>query len=270
MYPITWKPSPNFYSGRSGHDIIAIVNHRMVGFLNGTDTWFSNPANQVATHFGVGFRKLGVVEISQYVDLSDSAWHAGNYDPSGGWPLVKKTTSGAVINPNFYTIGIEHEDGGPNGTGIVDPRVKEASAWLQSIIMTGNIELMRSVGIRIRRDGTAEQIVAITPHKETIIDHNRIAGRLKPTCWRPWLQDTGGFPEWQPTLIATLETSEMAIQDTLDLLESQITELQTQRDTAVAQKDAAVQQAAAAEAKVQSAKASATVIQAETNKILSL
>ena len=47
------------------------------------------------------FQKQGV--IHQYVDENDTAFHAGVVvNPT--WPLMKPG-----VNPNFYTIGIEHE-----------------------------------------------------------------------------------------------------------------------------------------------------------------
>lgn len=263
MYQITWKSSPNKWTGRSGYQPIAIVNHRMVGYLPGTDATFLNPDNDVSAHFGIGYRTAGgPVRISQYVDLSDSAWANGNYDPSGGWPLVKKTAAGTVINPNYYTISIEHEDGGPND-GVVTQAVKDASCWLQTIMLSGDIDLMRYVGIAIRDVATATALKALPPAQETIIDHNRISGKLKPYCWRPYKNDTGGFPAWQPTLIKQLRGSEMAIQDTLALLEQQITELENQRN-------AAVLEAAQSKSKLDSAKIMADQIDIKSSEINSL
>jgi hypothetical protein len=237
-YKITWKPSPNFFEGRNNHLPIALVHHRMVGFLPGTDTWFANPDNQVSAHFGVGFRN-GVVEISQYVDLSDSAWHAGNYDSSGGWPLVKKTSTGVVINPNYYTIGIEHEDSGPND-GRVHEDVLKASLWLDSVLLTGNIDLMRFVGIRVRDSFIAAALAEIQPGVETLIDHNRIAGTKKPFCWRPYKLDTKGFiPGWQPRLLDYLRSTSVAIEDVLALLETEVNKIVQEKNAAVADAQAA-------------------------------
>jgi hypothetical protein len=260
MYQITFKPSPNKWTGRSGYVPIAFVNHRMVGYLPGTDATFANPDNDVSAHFGIGYRTAGgPVRISQYVDLSDSAWANGNYDASGGWPLIKKTAAGTVINPNYYTISIEHEDGGPND-GVVTQAVKDASTWLQTILLSGDIDLMRYVGIQIRGKDVADALKILPPLTETIIDHNRIAGKLKPYCWRPYKLDTGGFPAWQPILIQQLRGSEMAIQDTLALLEQQITELENQRN-------AAVLEATQAKNKLDTAKTKATSIKTLSNQI---
>ena len=95
----------NFRKGRPApYQPEAIVIHIMAGSLRGTDLWFANPAAIVSAHYGVG--KDGAVH--QYVREEDTAYHAGNVDrPS--WAGIKKTPAGSFINPNYYTIGIEHE-----------------------------------------------------------------------------------------------------------------------------------------------------------------
>jgi N-acetylmuramoyl-L-alanine amidase len=90
----------NFREGRPTAQMpLAIVIHIMDGTIAGTDEWFNNPVAQVSAHYGVS--KTG--DIHQYVDESDTAFHAGTVvNPT--WPLIKPS-----VNPNFYTIGIEHE-----------------------------------------------------------------------------------------------------------------------------------------------------------------
>jgi N-acetylmuramoyl-L-alanine amidase len=98
--------SGNFHKGRRGFRPEAIVIHIMDGTLAGTDAWFKNPRSSVSAHYGVG--KHG--EIHQYVAETDSAFHAGTVDhPS--WTGIKRSQQnpGGYINPNYYTIGIEHE-----------------------------------------------------------------------------------------------------------------------------------------------------------------
>lgn len=94
-----WVPSPNYTVGRRGYRPEAIVIHIMAGTLAGTDSWFSQRRSQVSAHYGIGRKG----DIHQYVDESDSAWHAGRrYAPT--WALIKDG-----VNPNLYTIGLEHE-----------------------------------------------------------------------------------------------------------------------------------------------------------------
>jgi N-acetylmuramoyl-L-alanine amidase len=77
----------------------AIVVHIIDGSLHSADLHFNDPASVVSAHYAVG--KDG--SIHQFVEESDTAFHAGVVvNPT--WGLLKPR-----VNPNFYTIGIEHE-----------------------------------------------------------------------------------------------------------------------------------------------------------------
>lgn len=90
----------NFTKSRFGWKPKAIVLHLMDGTLKGTDSWFRNPKAVASTHYGVGVRG----DVYQWVDESNTAWGNGRvYKPT--WRLIEK----AGINPNLYTISIEHE-----------------------------------------------------------------------------------------------------------------------------------------------------------------
>lgn len=114
---IIQKKSPNFWAGRKGYRPEGVVIHIMDGTLVGTDSWFANPASQVSAHYGVG--RTG--EVHQYVKEEDTAWHAGRVD-APLWKLIKPN-----INPNLYTVGIEHE-GKPDD--VWTDAMKQASAEL--------------------------------------------------------------------------------------------------------------------------------------------
>lgn len=89
----------NFRAGRGIWKPKAIVIHLMDGTLKGTDAWFNTTGSGVSAHYGIG--TLG--DIHQYVADQDTAYHAGViHNPS--WPELIKNT-----NPNYYTLGIEHE-----------------------------------------------------------------------------------------------------------------------------------------------------------------
>lgn len=262
-YPIVWKGSPNYTAGRGGHQPIAIVNHRMVGWLAGTDTTFSDPANQVSAHFGIGVNKTtGKIEIHQYVDLSDSAWGNGNYDPTGGWPLIKKRTDGSVINPNYYTVSIEHEDGAETNQGLVSEECRRASVWLSSIILTGSPLLVRASGVRVHSDSTVTALGNIVPGAETYIDHKRISGIRKPYCWRPWLSDPGFVPTYKPQMLADILEMNMTLDEVMALLQQKIDQLEAERDAAIAAKTQAETERNSALNKLQVAKNRAAEIQA--------
>lgn len=94
------KSSPNFTKGRAGQKVEALVIHIMAGSLVGTDDWFSRTESQVSAHYGIGLSG----EIHQYVQEENQAWHAGKIVPPTSWKLLKPG-----VNPNAYTIGIEHE-----------------------------------------------------------------------------------------------------------------------------------------------------------------
>jgi len=95
---IHWTPSSNYTSGRRGRKIIAIVNHITAGLMPGTLSWLRNPAARASAHYLV--TKAGVVY--QLVKDEDTAWHAGIVNKPG-WLLYDNS------NPNYYTLGIEHE-----------------------------------------------------------------------------------------------------------------------------------------------------------------
>jgi len=125
-------PSPNFSKGRGAYKPEAIVIHIMEGTLLGTASWFRNPSSQVSTHYGVG--KGG--EVHQYVKEEDTAWHAGGIQ-SPAWNQIR-----LGVNPNAYTIGIEHEG---NSKSVWTPEMKNASASLIKDICTRwNIPINRS------------------------------------------------------------------------------------------------------------------------------
>jgi N-acetylmuramoyl-L-alanine amidase len=96
----------NFHRGRPpGFQPEAIVIHIGEGSLRSIDLQFNDPNAQVSAHYCVS--KAG--DIHQYVDEKDTAFHAGNIDRPDWSGLKPGQSPGSFINPNFYTIGIEHE-----------------------------------------------------------------------------------------------------------------------------------------------------------------
>jgi N-acetylmuramoyl-L-alanine amidase len=151
MAPI-WKGAhpQNFRSGRpAGHRPEAIVIHIMDGSLIGTDAWFNDPRSGVSAHYGVG--RNGVVH--QYVREMDTAFHAGTVvGPT--WPLLKPG-----VNPNYYTIGVEHEGFGESG-----------GAWSQAML-DASVDLVRDIAGRWN----------IPADDDHIIRH-RLIRSTKPHC----------------------------------------------------------------------------------------
>jgi len=92
-------PSSNFREGRpGGHRPEAIVVHIMDGSFAAGESVFLDPATQKSAHYGISTAG----EVHQYVDENDTAFHAGIV-VRPQWQLLKP-----AVNPNFYTIGIEH------------------------------------------------------------------------------------------------------------------------------------------------------------------
>lgn len=158
---MTQVSSPNYglprgTSGRSGYNVIAIVDHIMSGTLAGTDSWFQNTASKVSSHFGVG--KNG--EIHQYVDINNVAWSNGVVDQPS-WPLLISN-----VNPNNYTVSIEHE--GQSGDQFTEAQYQATLALHRWLIDTFNLQV----------------------NENTIIGHYRIDSVNKADC------PGSGFP-WQ-------------------------------------------------------------------------
>jgi N-acetylmuramoyl-L-alanine amidase len=89
----------NFRKGRHGFEPKAIVIHIIVGSLEAADLTFRDPRSSVSAHYGVG--KSG--RLLQFVNEADTAFHAGTV-VRPAWKLLDPH-----VNPNYYTIGIEHE-----------------------------------------------------------------------------------------------------------------------------------------------------------------
>jgi hypothetical protein len=103
--PKTWIgcAARNFHVGRNGVKPEAIVVHVIVGSLKSAGFTFLDPKLDLprSAHYGVG--KAG--EIHQYVAEEDTAYHAGTVVGARAKLVIDR----APMNPNRYTIGIEHE-----------------------------------------------------------------------------------------------------------------------------------------------------------------
>ena len=143
-----------FGRGRSG-SIKAIVLHTSVGSLSSMDDMFSSaspsPDGNTSAHYGIAVD--GSV-IHQYVKDTDTAFHAGILYLPRAWMVLRAPW----VNPNSYTIGIEHADNAkPDG-----PRTPGQIA--------ASVELVYGLCVRYN----------ITPSSQTIIPHNHI--RASKSC----------------------------------------------------------------------------------------
>src|SRR5947209_19366111 len=120
----------NFRAGRPlNFKPEAIVIHIAVGRLHSVVAQFNDPNSTVSAHYCVGKNN----EIHQYVEETDTAFHAGIV-VNPAWPLLKPG-----VNPNFYTIGIEHE-GLPDDIWC-DVQRKRSPAHISDISALSNIML---------------------------------------------------------------------------------------------------------------------------------
>ena len=121
----------NFRKGRHGFEPKAIVIHVIVGSLESAGLTFLDPRSSVSAHYGVG--KSG--RVHQFVEEADTAFHAGTVvEPT--WRLIDPK-----INPNLYTVGIEHE-GQPQDTW-PDEQFRASAALVREIAGRWNITLDR-------------------------------------------------------------------------------------------------------------------------------
>ena len=218
---IYWVGSPKFTAGHPA-PLIALVHHRMVGTLRSTDAAFtSTDGREASTHFGVGYGcgRAGhptTAHVHQYVRLGDQAWGNGNWDPSGAWDDRYPTT---LVNSR--TVSIEHHDNGGrtagSGKGVVPEPVLQASIELDRLLLRGDLAELRAAGIRFRagtETAITRELRAIPIDRHHLIDHHYIAGRLKPSCWRPWADDPVGFP--QARYLAALAPAPPAPEETVN------------------------------------------------------
>ncbi len=143
---IIQKFSPNF-SSRENYKPELLVIHVMDGSLTGTDSWFASSASKVSAHYGIGLKG----EIHQYVQETMKAWHAGRVDHPN-FKLYKPN-----INPNLYTIGIEHEG-------------QDLSIWTDAQLQV-SADLIKEICTRW----------SIPLDREHIVGHYQIYS-LKPNC----------------------------------------------------------------------------------------
>ena len=100
---IIQTPSKNFYNGRFGHKPELIVIHCTDGFFPSDLQWLTVTSNPPVSS---SYYVAPAGGIHQLVDDANGAWHAGRVlNPTA--KLLKKNTAGVVINPNYYSIGIE-------------------------------------------------------------------------------------------------------------------------------------------------------------------
>src|SRR5258705_2539416 len=166
---ISWIgcPDSNFRKGRPfGLRPEAVVVHIIDGTFAAGESVFRDPTTHKSAHYAVS--RSG--EIHQFVDEKDTAFHAGIVvNPT--WALLKPR-----VNPNFYTIGIEHE-GRPDDLW-TEAQLSASAALIGQIVARWGIPL----------------------DDVQVIRHHQI--RASKTCPGNWLQ-IGELLKRVPTSFAT-------------------------------------------------------------------
>ncbi|MEO3944115.1 N-acetylmuramoyl-L-alanine amidase [Gorillibacterium sp. CAU 1737] len=198
-------------SSRDGHVPFVIVNHISAGSMTSMDAWFTSPSNTVSSaHYGVS--RAG--EIHQYVPINRMAWANGLTKETIPKATALIIRQHAPINPNKYTVSIEHE--GTDGDLTEDQF--QASVWLHRYI--------------------ADEVKRLY-HQELVLDDQHVIGHYqvdpvrKPNCPGP------RFP-WK-RLYQALSQAESAHEkeeeslvsnETWTALTNRITQLEKQADAA--------------------------------------
>jgi N-acetyl-anhydromuramyl-L-alanine amidase AmpD len=120
--------SSNFAAGRGGIKPEAVVLHIAEGPMTAVDSFFnqihSDPPGPTSAHFCVG--QDGA--LHEYVNTHNTAFANGNIEPGFTAQLI---SDNAGINPNQWTISIEHE--GHSGDALTDVQFQtstQLTAWL--------------------------------------------------------------------------------------------------------------------------------------------
>ncbi len=123
--------TPHYTEGREGHSPRGIVVHTTVGSFSSAVNWFTDPASGVSAHYLVGLSG----RVARFVQEDDTAQHAFRvHEPST--PLVTHA------NPNFYTVGIEFEDGGdPHGVDRPDEQYQAGAELIHAVASRWGIPL---------------------------------------------------------------------------------------------------------------------------------
>lgn len=134
-YKIIFRGNDNTNSSsRSNYHPLIIVNHITATMsFSSTDDWFRSSDNNVSSaHFVIN--REG--KIYQYVPIERMAWVNGIKGKDFDYVTSQFVKSKGKINPNLYSVGIEHT--GTDGT-LTEDQFK-ASVWLHKYIQSYVIE----------------------------------------------------------------------------------------------------------------------------------
>lgn len=166
---IQWIGSSNFTNTRQGKGKLGFIIHWMAGNLASTDAVFQNRARNTSAHFGIENEV-----IHQYVDVNNTAYHAGNWDV------------------NLTTVGIEHS--AQPGRDATDATYESSAQLIAQVIHND------SVGNNLR----PHNAIVATACPGTV-DVGRIARRVNEILGAPVL-DPAPTPPSPPATAAGTAT----------------------------------------------------------------
>lgn len=163
-HTIIWKGNQHTNrSGRRGHLPCIIVDHISEGSAASAISWFTTPNNTVSSaHFLVA--RDG--QIYQFVKIEDNAWANGLSTKDLGITTAEIVKEKAV-NPNWYSVSIEHEGIYRNTRGELTVPQLEATTWLHQYI----IEYVKK-----------KWNIEIPADRKHILGHYEINPIKKPNC----------------------------------------------------------------------------------------
>lgn len=186
------------HNDRAGHKAVVLCNHVTAGTAQSVYYWFTSPNNHVGSSHFVVCRNG---EIHQYVDIKRAAWTQG-ITPD----RIPFSTAAAVhemgVNPNFYSIGIEHE-------GYVEGYELNGRVHLDNHGLDGDltdVQFYASCWLHKFLQDEIERLysVRMSLNSRNVIGHYQVDPKRKPFC------PGDNFP-W------TRLYSELAIADRLSL-----------------------------------------------------
>lgn len=179
-------PSQMYDKGRFGRKPDAIVLHTMVGSLEGTKAWFSNVKRspKSSAHYGIALDG----RVWRFVREEDTAWHAGNVYKATA-PLVLERKG---INPNWYTIGIEHEDNGDPEAERTEAMYEASAKLVYDICKRWNIPIDRK-HIIIHREITQRKSCPGILNAERIVERAKRIGMNENQSTLQWAVNLESF-----------------------------------------------------------------------------
>lgn len=164
QYTIEWKGNQyTNVSSRRGHAPSIIVDHITDGTAASTISWFRSQSNTVSSaHFLV--TQTG--RIYQFVKIEDNAW-ANGMSTSELHIATASIVREKGVNPNWYTVSIEHEGIYSKTRGELTKEQLEATIWLHGYIID---YVKKKWHVDIPRD------------RKHILGHYQIDPVRKPQC----------------------------------------------------------------------------------------